>query len=233
MKKIGILIFIVAIIAGVVFANLFSFGRATGQLFNFSFKSGAKGSGVAGTEVRSESGFSGVDVGGVFQVEITAGKDFSVEIQADDNLLPFIKTEVDGGGILHIETTERINSQTPLRVQISAPDIESIDASGASKVSLVGVKNSSLDIDTSGASKLKIEGETAEIKIEVSGASSIDAEALKARAASIDASGASSVSVFVTEHLVSDASGASRVSYSGNPTSVEKKTSGASSIHQK
>ena len=232
MKKIGIVIFIVAIVVGVVFANLFSFGRASGQLFNFSFKSGIKGSGVAASETRDASGFTGVDVGGIFQVEITAGKDFSVAVDADDNLLQYIKTEVNGD-VLHIETTERINSTTPIRVRIAAPDIESIGASGASKVSLAGVRNSSLHVDTSGASKVKIEGETSEITVEVSGASNVDAESLKAKTADVDASGASSVNVFVTERLVSDASGASRISYSGNPTSVEKKTSGASRVSQK
>lgn len=232
MKKIGIVIFIVAIVVGVVFANLFSFGRASGQLFNFSFKSGIKGSGVAASETRDASGFTGVDVGGIFQVEITAGKDFSVAVDADDNLLQYIKTEVNGD-VLHIETTERINSTTPIRVRIAAPDIESVGASGASKVSLAGVRNSSLHVDTSGASKVKIEGETSEITVEVSGASNVDAESLKAKTADVDASGASSVNVFVTERLVSDASGASRISYSGNPTIVEKKTSGASRVSQK
>lgn len=232
MKKIGIVIFIAAILVGVVFANLFSFGRASGQLFNFSFKSGIKGSGVAASEAREADDFTGVDVGGVFQVEITAGKDFAVLVDADDNLLQYIKTEVNGD-VLHIETTERINSTTPIRVRISAPNIESIEASGASKVSLAGVKNSNLRVDTSGASKVKIEGETSEVTVEVSGASSVDAESLKAKTADVDASGASSVNLFVTERLVSDASGASRISYSGNPTSVEKKTSGASRVHQK
>ena len=80
---------------------------------------------------------------------------------------------------------------------------------------------------------MKIEGETSEITVEVSGASNVDAESLKAKTADVDASGASSVNVFVTERLVSDASGASRISYSGNPTSVEKKTSGASRVSQK
>lgn len=232
MKKIGIVIFIVALVVGVVFANLFSFGRASSQLFNFSFKSGIKGSGVAVSEAREADDFTGVDVGGVFQVEITAGKEFSVLVDADDNLLQYIKTEVNGD-VLQIETTERINSTTPIRVRISAPDIESIGASGASKVSLAGVKNSNLRVDTSGASKVKIEGETAEVTIEASGASNVDAEALKAKNAEVDTCGASSVNLFITERLVSEASGASRISYSGNPASVEKRTSGAGRVHQK
>lgn len=232
MKKIGILIFIVAIVVGVAVANVLSFGKASGNIFTFSFGSGIKGSGVASSETREADEFTGVDVGGVFEVEITAGKEYSVQVQADDNLLPFVKTEVDSG-VLHISTEKRINSQTPLRVIVSAPDVDHLDISGVSKVSLFGTKNSELGIHMSGASKLKLEGETSELNVEVSGASSIDAESLKSKTATVDASGASKVSVFVTEHLNSDASGASKIQYSGNPASVEKKTSGASSVRQK
>lgn len=232
MKKFGVLIFIVTILAGVVFASLFSFGRVIGKLPNFSFGSKIKGSAVAGSQSRSVADFKGIDVGGVFQVEVTAGKEFSVEVVADDNLLPYIKTQVERG-VLRIETTDRIDSETPLLVRISAPDITSVEVSGVAKVELAGVKNSSLEIDTSGASKLKIEGETSHVKLEVSGSSSIDAESLKARTASVDASGASHVSVFVTERLVSDSSGASRIAYSGDPTVVEKQSSGASSVYKK
>ncbi|MEP6705680.1 MAG: head GIN domain-containing protein, partial [Acidobacteriota bacterium] len=232
MKKFGILIFIVTILAGVVFASLFSFGRVTGKLINFSFGSKIKGSAVAGSETRSVTDFKGIDVGGVFRVEVTAGQEFSLEVEADDNLLPYIKTKVDNG-VLHIETTQRIDSQTPMVVRVSAPDITSVEVSGVAKVELAGVKNSSLEIDTSGASKLKIEGETSHVQVEVSGSSSVDAESLKARTAAVDASGASHVSIFVTERLVSDASGASQIAYSGDPTVVEKQSSGASSVYKK
>jgi len=232
MKKIGILIFIIAIAVGVAVANVLSYGKASGNIFTFSFGSNINGSGVAGSETRPLDGFSAVDVGGLFEVEITTGKEYSIQVQADDNLLPFVKTEVESG-VLKISTTERISSKSPLRVLVSAPEIDHLDISGVSKVSLSGAKSSELGIHVTGASKLKLEGETSELNVEVSGASSIDAEELKSKTATVDASGSSKVSVFVTERLNVDGSGASKIRYSGNPTNVEKKTSGASSVHQK
>jgi hypothetical protein len=232
MKKIGILIFIVTIVVGVAVANVLSFGKASGNIFTFSFGSGIKGSGVASSEAREADEFTSLEVGGVFEVEVTAGKEYSVQVLADDNLLSYVKTEVDSG-VLKISTKERISSHTPLRVIVSAPEIEHLDVSGASKLFLSGVKNSELGIHTSGASKIKLEGETSALNVEVSGASSIDAESLKSKTATVDASGASKVSVFVTESLNSHASGASKIQYSGNPASVDNKTSGASSVRQK
>jgi len=229
MKKFGILIFIFAIAVGVVFANIFSFGRVSGKFLNFSFVAPIDGSAVAGTEVRDLTGFQGVQVGGVFHVDVVAGKDFRVEVQADDNLLQYVRTDVENG-MLKIATRERINSHTPLTVRVSAPSIENLDASGVCKISLEGVNNSALSVDTSGASKVRLAGETSSVDIDVSGASNIDAENLKAKIAMVEASGASKVSVFVSDRLVSKASGASTISYTGNPTKVEKSSSGASSV---
>lgn len=232
MKKIGILVFAAAVIFGVFVASLFSFGRINQKIFNFSFNKKTKGSGNIAAENRDIRGFKGIDVSGVFQVEITAQKDFGVEIEADDNLLRFIKTEVRDG-VLHIETERRISTGNGLKVRISAPDIESIEASGVSKVNLTGVRNDQLRVDTSGASKISVDGETAKFIVEVSGASSIDAENLKAEAAAVNASGASHVSVFAINELRADASGASKIAYSGSPKNIEKSSSGASTIREK
>jgi hypothetical protein len=232
MKKIGFIIFIIALIVGVSLANIFSFGKMTGRIFSFSINSGVAGTGNMASEKRDVSDFRGVNVGGVFQVEATAGKDFSVEVEADDNLLSLIKTEVRGG-TLRIETEERLSSKNPIRVRITAPDIENLDVSGASKVSLHNISNENLIIDASGASKIIVAGESANLVIDASGASKIGAENLKSENVAVDASGASNVEVFAANELKTDASGASNIVYQGNPTNLIKKTSGASSVQQK
>lgn len=232
MKKFGILIFAAAIIIGVAISGFFSFGRADHRIFNFSFNEKVRGSGNIATEARDVGDFKGVDVSSVFQVEIVAGEDLTVEVEADDNLLPLIKTEVRSG-VLHIETVERIRSRNGIKVRISAPAVEEIRASGASKIDLSGVKNETLRVDTSGASKVNISGETAKLEIEVSGAGSIDAGSLKAEDVSVNASGASHASVFATADLDADASGASRIVYAGSPKNIQKHASGASSVREK
>ena len=232
MKKVGLIIFILALTLGLIFANVFSFGKMTTRFFSFSINEGVSGSGNVATEKRDAADFQAVEVGGVFEVEIVAQKDFSVEVEADDNLLSLIKTEVSGG-VLKLGTEKRISTKNPIRVRISAPNIEDLDISGASKVSLGNLKNENLQIDSSGASKIIVTGETENLTVDVSGASRIDAENLKSENASIDASGASKVNVLVVNELKSDASGASSIIYSGSPKNLIKKTSGVSSINQK
>ena len=233
MKKVGIMIFAVALTIGLVVSNMFSFGRSDSKFFNFSFNfRGVPGSGNATSEKRDLSGFKSVEVGGVFQVEITAQKEYSVEVFADDNLLPLIKTEVDGN-TLSIETERRISPSSPIRVRISAPDINKLDISGVANVTLNDIKNDNLAIDSSGASKIAVTGQTGKLSIDVSGASKIDAENLKAENASVESSGASKINVNVSGELRSNLSGASRVVYTGTPTNIVTKKSGGSGVSQK
>ncbi len=233
MKKIGILFFAAALIIGVVVSNMFSFGHGSGKIFNFSMNfGGVHGSGNVVSEKRDLSGFKSVDVGGVFQVEIFAQKEFSVEVESDDNILPLISTSVDDG-TLRIETERRVSPTGPIRIRISAPDIDNLEVSGAANVTASDLKNSNLKVEKSGASKVTVSGESSELRFEMSGASKIDAENLKAQNAIVEASGASKASVNVTGELNSDLSGASKVSYTGTPASVVTKKSGASSVSQK
>jgi hypothetical protein len=232
MKKIGILIFAVATLIGIVFANLASFGKVDLPKFvGISWGKGIKGSGNIVTETRDVTGFTSVEAGGVFQVEVTAQKDFSVQLEADDNLLPLIRTEVINGKLV-ISNEKRLKSRSKIVVRISAPDIEGIDVHGAAKLSLNDVKNRSLKVDTSGASKVSVAGETGDLNIEVSGASKVDASGLNAENAVIDASGASSVLVNVMGDLKAAASGASKIKYNGTPRNIQKRTSGASKVAQ-
>ena len=233
MKKIGILIFVVALVAGVGLANMTSFGRASDSFFKFSMNFGGEhGSGNVTTEKRNITGFKSVDVGEVFQVEVVAQKEFGVEVTADDNLLPLIKTSVDGS-TLRIETTSRISPSSTVKIRVFAPDIDKLRVAGVANVAVTDLKNEAFAVDSSGASKIAVAGETSKLTVDVSGASKIDAENLKAQNASIDSSGASKISVNVSGELKTDLSGASKVVYSGTPTNVVTKKSGASSVSQK
>jgi hypothetical protein len=113
------------------------------------------------------------------------------------------------------------------------PQIESFDVSGASTGTLTNVKNETLSLDASGASKIKIDGAAKELIVDLSGASRLDAENLKAENVTVDASGASSATVVALNDLNADASGASTIRYTGEPKNVKKNSSGASSVKQK
>jgi hypothetical protein len=228
MKKFGFIVFIIALTIGVVSAVNTSFGTFG---FNFSFGNKIAGSGVSKTESRDVNDFQKVDVSGALNVEVIANQDFSVTVEADDNLLDKVITEVDGD-TLKVYSKGWLSPKTKINVKISMPNLDVIEISGASNVTATDIINEDLSIDLSGASKLKIDGKSTNATFDVSGASKFDGENLQIENANIDNSGASSVLVSVTKTLTADASGASKVTYIGDP-SVEKSVSGAAKVVKK
>ena len=235
MKKVGLLIFAAALIVGVIAASASSFGKVTGNFLDMSFvKFGKsiKGSGQTATEMREMASFHAIEVSGVLQVEVVAQKEQTVEVEADDNLLRYIKTEVRGG-TLKMWTERQLKTSNPMRVRITVQDIDELEVSGAANINIKDLKNAGMKVDSSGASKIKVSGESSKFIADLSGATSIDAEALTVENADVDASGASNVSVNVTGTLRAEATGASRVRYAGTPKEVIKKSSGAGSVSER
>lgn len=232
MKKIKVAIFIVALVVGLIFAKVF------GAVLGFSFPtvsfrafSGIKGSGVSKVEKRELSGFKKIDVSGIINLEVTAQKDFSVDVETDDNLLEHVVTEVSGD-TLKLYTKKNISPSNKIRVVVAMPELVDLDISGVSKTTVNNIKTDSFKVDISGAAKIELNGEANDLNIDASGASKINAENLKVANANVDVSGATNVVVSATEEVKAHASGASKVRYTGEPKNVIKKTSGASSVKQ-
>jgi hypothetical protein len=187
------------------------------------------GSGVSKVEKRNVPAFTSVDLSGAFEVEITAQKDLSVELEGDDNILPLIKTEVKNG-VLTVGNSESISTKSKLRLKISVPTLDGISASGASDIVASGVKSDNFRIDTSGASNLQISGETKALEVEMSGAGEVDAKDFRAQKVNITSSGAAHADVYASEELTASVSGAGNVNYYGDPKVFNEDRSGAGTI---
>lgn len=194
---------------------------------------GVQGSGTAKTETRSVSGFKEVKARGAINLDIRVGPEYSLSIEADDNLLEHIQTHVSGDALVIESGNEPINPKTKINVKVTMPELVDLEISGASTGKVAGVKTDKLGLEISGASKLTIDGEVRELNAQASGASGINAENLKTGNADVDSSGASSVTVNATGDLKANASGASSVTYVGDPKSVKQNSSGASSVKKK
>jgi hypothetical protein len=193
---------------------------------------GIKGSGNVKTETRNVSGFKEIKAENAVNLEITVQKDFGLTVEADDNLLEHIKTEVSGG-TLKISTKDNVSAKNKINIKISLPELTNLDLSGASTAKVSNVKTDSLKINASGASKIKIDGEVKSLEAIASGASGVDAEGLKTENAKTNASGASSITVSPTGDLDAEASGASTITYTGEPKNIRQNASGASSVKKK
>lgn len=230
MKKLGFIIFIAALVVGVVIAKFTSFGSsAFNSPASFIFGSKLHGSGNLISQTRNTGDFKVVKVGGILNVVINKSDTQSVVVEADDNIAPVIKTRVRSG-VLEIWSDKKFRSKKKVTIRIGSPSISGIDSSGVAKVRYTGIDNESLDVESSGASKVELEGNVGSIMVESSGASKVLGEKLVAENAEVEGSGAAKVLMTVNSKLRVSASGASRIKYKGDPGVIEKSTSGAASV---
>ncbi len=192
---------------------------------------GVRGSGVRKTELRDLPAFNSIDTSGAFEMEVTCQKPAGFEIEADDNIVPLVQTEVRDG-VLHVTTTKSYTSAGGIKLRINVPDLVSVKSTGAGKFNVSGVKNDKFEIHSTGAATVMASGQSKYLKISSTGAGKIDAHDLRVSNADVSVTGAAGVDVYATDELDVTVSGAGRVTYSGNPK-VSKKVSGAGQVIKK
>lgn len=192
---------------------------------------GVRGSGVRKTEQRDMPAFDSIDTSGAFEVEVTCQKPASFEIEADDNILPLVQTEVRNG-VLYVITTKSYSSTGGIKLRINVPNLVSVKSTGAGKFNVSGVKNDKFEIHSTGAATVVASGQSKSVEISSTGAGKIDAHDLRANDANVSVTGAAGVDVYATNELNVTVSGAGRVTYSGNPK-VNKRVSGAGQVIKK
>src|SRR5437660_12915469 len=83
---------------------------------------GVHGSGVRKTEKRDLPAFNAIETSGAFEVNVDCQKPASFELEADDNLLPLVETEVRDG-VLRVRTTRGYSSSGGIVLRIAVPDL--------------------------------------------------------------------------------------------------------------
>jgi hypothetical protein len=88
-------------------------------------------------------------------------------------------------------------------------------------------------LESTGAARVTLDGSVDELLADMTGASELKANALQTKTAEISTTGAADAELAVSEILKVAITGAGKVSYSGNPKTIEKHITGAGSIRHK
>jgi hypothetical protein len=190
------------------------------------------GSGVIATEVRAVAGFSAVSISNPGRLVIERTGAESLEVTADDNVLPLVRAEVtDGRLFLALAPDTSVAPSRRIVYRVTVAELDEVEASGAAQVELARVDARHLRVRLSGASRVTAAGECEDLDLLLSGASTADAAALPCRRVTAELSGASYGLVRASESLLVSASGASLFEYYGDPQVVSS-TSGGSVVRR-
>lgn len=208
-----------------------------------------KGNGKVIIQDRAVTPFTAIKVDAGIDLEISQGDQISLKIEADENIIPVISTEVING-ILNIYPEKNIKNAKVMKVYLTFNSIEAITANGGCDITSKGklrfsnlktVLNGGCDIQLdlsvnnlicshNGGCDAIFTGEAANVEYTVMGGSDVNATKLITGDCAIVAAGGSDVEVNVSGQLLINASGASDVSYMGSPANVSKSASGGSDI---
>lgn len=219
---------------------------------DFYIGSGEPGSGNIVTETRNVDDFSAIEVDYPAEIIVTQGDKASVKVEAEDNVLPGLKTRVRNGALeiyykaedgLHVNPSKLVkitivvtdlnnvhfDSAGELNVNGLETDKLKVSLSGAGNLILTEIAVESLDVNLSGAGSMTSSGTADKLDLDISGFGGFDGGDLHTQSANVSLSGAGSATVWVDDELDAEISGAGSISYYGN-ADVNKEINGVGSV---
>ncbi len=179
------------------------------------------GSGKVITEKRVVQAFEAVELSGGFRVDISVGDAPSLTITTDDNILPFIETNVEDGE-LSVRITKKVRPSDANDLKITTPSLTKFTCRGAAKATIKGVTGTSFVVQVEGTGAMNATGSVDTLTLDVDGTGHIDALELEAKSVHVTLNGTGTVDVFAVEKLNVDLNGVGAVRYKGDPQVTQR-----------
>jgi hypothetical protein len=211
------------------------------------------------TEARDVTNFDRIVMRGYGDLRITQGEQESLTIEADEEILPHIKTEVQEGE-LRIDVVDdwaerifkifsqgldsqriiynlsikrlvslKITGAARARSQRLQSSELAIEIGGAVELEIGSLEATRLQVKLPGAGRIKLAGKVTQQELSLSGAGAYQAKALESQTAHVRLDGAGKATVWVTGDLEASINGLGTVEYYGSP-SVRQSVHGLGTI---
>lgn len=210
---------------------------------------GIRGNGNVETEDRKiTSEFSAIKVSQGINLYITQGNDTDLSVEADENILDLLVTEVEGD-VLKIyfdknvsRATRNVYLTTNKYSSIKSTSGASVKSEGIIKTKSISLRSSSgsdiklnlnahsVECSASSGSDIDVKGTTVTFDGDASSGSHIDAEDLKSETSKADVSSGASIDVYASKEITAHASSGGDIDYYGNPATVNKSKSSGGSV---
>lgn len=209
-----------------------------------------EGSGNVVEETREVRNFSRVRLAGFGRLHIERGDTESLRIEAEDNFMQYITTEVKGEElIIRWQKNVVVTNNKPINFyltvksldtitldgagDIEAPDMRAetftVNANGAGNFDLLNLDVDQLVVTLSGAGNVTVTGEATSQTVKINGIGRYQARDLKSEKAKVEINAAGSATVRARETLDATINGAGSIEYYGNPT-VSQRVNGVGRI---
>ena len=184
-------------------------------------------------ETRPVSGFTGIDASSAFEITVAKGNTESLAIEADDAVMPQVRSEVRNGVLyLYLDDAKKVKNIKTLKASVVMKNLDRVTLSGACKFTANDLFTPDrFKGDCSGASSISLHLNTGQLDIDVSGASKIQLKANVTGDARLDVSGASKIQGDLRASNVKlNSSGVCSAELTGSASDIKIDISGTSNI---
>lgn len=210
-----------------------------------------KGNGKLTTESRTVTEFEKVGVAGSFDVLLVQGREGEITVEAEENLMQYIITEVKSGH-LKIKTKKGISlrSTKGIKITVGYDDLNAVSLAGSGdisnngtiksnelKLSIAGSGDINVNVSTkklvasiAGSGDIEVQGDTEELKCSIAGSGDFSGFALDAKTASASIAGSGDVEVNAADKIKAQIAGSGNVYYKGNPEKDIKKAGSGGAV---
>lgn len=218
---------------------------------------GTIGSGKLATETRALPEFQAIELSGSMDLKVRQGSPQSVQVQADDNLLPLLETVVEGGGAdarlnLKWKRWQSISTRSKVVVTVVVPKLSAVALKGSGDLQLDAFNTPALKLAISGAGDARIkdlatdemvlslsgsgnvagQGKATRLKISIAGSGDVRLADLQSDEVRVSIAGSGDAAVNAQKSLDVSIAGSGDVSYVGSP-SVKSSVAGSGSINKR
>ena len=203
---------------------------------------------------RDVSGFDKIEVNGAYALYITQGKEVSLRIEAEPDILEKIKTEVKDDRLVISDSKHKIRigvfKSKTRKIYVTLPELKEVCINGSSDIigqskfktgdlSLLvnGAGDVELELEAgdvaatiNGAGGIKLKGTAEKFDISIDGVGDVSAYDLASQKTTVSISGAGDCRVNAGQELTVNITGSGDVSYQGSPKVVMKNVSGVGRV---
>lgn len=212
-----------------------------------------KGNGNYITKNRTVESFNTLKLAGAFDVELIKKNEGSIKINTDENLIPYIITEVKNN-ILKIRFKKGYSykSRKGVKIKVGFNNLKEASLSGSGdiycknviktnhfKTAVAGSGDIELIVNTqtteakiAGSGDIELEGNTDNFKVAIAGSGDVSAYKLKANTVHVRIAGSGDVETNVVNEIHGKIAGSGDINYKGNPETVKLKSSGSGDINR-
>ncbi|MEZ6017910.1 MAG: head GIN domain-containing protein [Planctomycetota bacterium] len=190
------------------------------------------GDGIAGQEARALS-LDGVDVvtaAGAIDVSVEVGTTSSVTVFGDQNILPYVETEVDGDALVVRMSAGRYELERDLHVTVTLPALAAVRVLGSADVTVQGLDATDFTASIAGSGDIALSGALERIEIQISGSGSLDARALDVQSVDVDIAGSGDADLGRVADLRARVHGSGDVTYLGAPQERDVRVLGSGRV---